>query len=75
MRTLPSNGASPPLTLTEREIEVIKWMRQGKTNWEISQILHISENTVKFHVKNIIRKLEVSTRTHAVALAMERGLL
>ena len=61
--------------LSAREREVLKWMKEGKTNWEISQILRISERTVKFHVQNVFMKLGASTRAHAVALAMDCGLI
>jgi DNA-binding CsgD family transcriptional regulator len=61
--------------LSVREREVLKWMKEGKTNWEISHILSISERTVKFHVQNILAKLQASTRGHAIALAMEQQLI
>ena len=61
--------------LSTREREVLGWMKEGKTSWEISQILHISERTVNFHVQNILSKLQASTRGHAIALAMQRGLI
>lgn len=60
--------------LSDREIEVLRWLKEGKSNWEISMILKISERTVKFHVKNICTKLDVINRTHAVVVAMERGI-
>jgi len=63
------------IALSQREREILDWVRKGKTNWEIAQILGISERTVKFHVQNIMVKLDVSSRTHAVAVAMERGLI
>lgn len=53
--------------LTEREHEVLHWVKMGKTNTEISMILNISLNTVKNHLKHIFAKLDVSTRAHAVA--------
>lgn len=62
------------IALSEREREILEWVRKGKTNWEIAQIIGISERTVKFHVQNIMFKLDVSSRTHAVAVAMEKGL-
>ena len=58
-------------SLTPRETEVLKWMKNGKTNWEIAVILGITERTVKFHITNILAKLNASTRSHAVALAFE----
>ncbi|MDC4223558.1 MAG: LuxR C-terminal-related transcriptional regulator, partial [Candidatus Manganitrophus sp.] len=74
MRTL-----SPPSThnpdLSHREREVLDWMKEGKTSWEISHILQISERTVNFHVQNILSKLQASTRGHAIALALQQGLI
>ena len=61
--------------LTRRETEVLKWMKEGKTNWEISSILDISERTVTFHVENIERKLDAVNKGHAIAIAMECGML
>lgn len=63
-----------PPALTEREKEIICWMKVGKTNWEISVILNITERTVKFHLQNIKRKLNVVNKAHAVAVAIEQGL-
>lgn len=53
--------------LTERESEILNWLGSGKTNWEIAQVLRISENTVKNHVQRILTKLKVTTRAQAVA--------
>lgn len=61
--------------LSVREVEVLKWIKEGKTNWEISMILNISERTVKFHVHNITLKLNAVNKSHAIAIAMDRGLL
>lgn len=57
--------------LTEREMDMVHWVKEGKTNWEISMILHISERTVKFHLDNIKEKLGAVSKTHAVAILME----
>lgn len=62
-------------TISEREREVLEWMKEGKTSWEISKILIISERTVNFHVQNILTKLQASTRGHAIALALQQGLI
>ncbi len=62
------------LNLTPRELTVLTWMKSGKTNWEISRILGVSERTVRFHVESIFMKLDVSSRTQAVAYAMETGM-
>ena len=61
--------------LTKREREVIRWVGEGKSNWELSMILKISESTVKFHMQNIEKKLNASNRAHAVALALGHGML
>jgi DNA-binding CsgD family transcriptional regulator len=64
-----------PNPLSERELEILRWIRAGRSSWQISMILSISEATVKFHIKNIMRKLDASTRTQAVASAMQRGYI
>ncbi|MES2263779.1 MAG: helix-turn-helix transcriptional regulator [Pseudomonadota bacterium] len=64
-----------PVTLTSRECETLYWLKEGKTNWEISAILSISERTAKFHVANVLDKLGASTRGHAVALAFAQNLI
>jgi DNA-binding NarL/FixJ family response regulator len=61
-------------TLSEREIDVLKLMAQGKSNKEIGSALFISEGTVKSHVKAIFAKMNVISRTEAVASATRRGL-
>src|SRR5713101_8262569 len=62
-------------TLSAREIDVLKLMPQGKSNKEIGSALFISEGTVKSHVKAIFAKLNVISRTEAVANATRRGLI
>ncbi|MEW6104593.1 MAG: LuxR C-terminal-related transcriptional regulator [bacterium] len=61
--------------LSQREKEVINWVKEGKTSWEISKILNISERTVNFHLSNIMQKLDAVNRTQAVAVAFEQGLI
>lgn len=73
MRTAFSPSDSHSL-LSAREREVLQWMIEGKTNWEASRILGISERTVKFHVQNILAKLQSSTRGQAIAHALEQRL-
>ncbi|WP_303909101.1 helix-turn-helix transcriptional regulator [Thiohalomonas denitrificans] len=65
--------ANESLPLTPRELEVLKWLSLGKSTWDISVILGIAERTVKFHVGNLLEKLDASTRAHAVAVASARG--
>ncbi|MFT3803162.1 MAG: autoinducer binding domain-containing protein [Burkholderiaceae bacterium] len=61
--------------LTPREIEVLKWAADGKTNEDIAAILTISEDTVKFHARNFVSKLQATNRMHAVVRAVVLGLL
>jgi NarL family two-component system response regulator LiaR len=61
--------------LTESERQVLTLMAEGMTNPQISERLVISTSTVRFHVSNILHKLDVTTRTRAVALAMRQHLI
>lgn len=74
-RAIPAASSNKRSPLSERETEVLSWAMAGKTNWEISMILSISERTVKFHVQNVMTKLEASSRAHAVAIALGQGLI
>ncbi|MBD1867091.1 response regulator transcription factor [Leptolyngbya sp. FACHB-541] len=60
--------------LTQREQQVIQLLVNGKGNADIMSALNISEGTVKFHINNILNKLNVSDRTQAVIVALKRGL-
>lgn len=61
--------------LSPREITVIQLIAKGLRNKEIADVLSISEETVKVHIKNIFAKLKVSDRTAVVAVALRRGIL
>jgi DNA-binding NarL/FixJ family response regulator len=61
--------------LTTRELEVLRLIRDGHRNKQIADVLCIAETTVNFHVKNLVDKLNANDRTHAVTLAVRRGLL
>ncbi|MDE3051422.1 MAG: helix-turn-helix transcriptional regulator [Nitrospirota bacterium] len=78
-RVLIANANTPLFNrvkgLSPREVTVLMWMKEGKTNWEIARIVGVTERTVRFHVEGIFMKLDVSSRTQAVAVAMEHGLL
>ena len=65
----------PPRMLTLREVEILRLIAHGLTNKEIGSQLHLSENTVKGYVKDILAKLNVHNRIEAVLLAKERGLI
>jgi DNA-binding NarL/FixJ family response regulator len=62
-------------TLTPRELEVLRLIRDGSKNKEIAAVLEISEATVNFHIKNLVGKLQANDRTHAVTIAIRRGML
>ena len=61
--------------ITDRELEILALMVEGKSNNEIAESIVISMSTVKFHVSNILSKLGVSSRTEAVALALKHNLV
>lgn len=70
------NGRNEPRQqLTDRELEVLRLLATGSSNHEIGEKLYISATTAKFHVSNIMRKLEVSRRAEAVYAASKRGLI
>jgi DNA-binding NarL/FixJ family response regulator len=61
--------------LTGRELEVLRLIRNGLRNKQIAGELEISETTVSFHIKNLVDKLQANDRTHAVTVALRRGLV
>lgn len=61
--------------LTARELEVLRLIRDGYRNKQIADQLSISENTVNFHIKNLMEKLQANDRTHAVTIGLRRGML
>jgi DNA-binding CsgD family transcriptional regulator len=65
----------PPNKLTNREIEVLNWIKEGKSSWEISIIFACSKRVVDFHVSNIKRKLNAATRAQAVAICLQQGII
>ena len=60
--------------LSDREREVLNLMAKGKSNQAMASELYISEATIKFHITNILSKLQVSDRTQAVLVALKRGI-
>ena len=71
-----AEGAVRMSTLvTQREVEILGWIKEGKTTADIARILHLSPFTVKNHVQNILKKLGARSRSHAIAQAMHLGLL
>jgi DNA-binding NarL/FixJ family response regulator len=61
--------------LTTRELQVLRFIRDGYRNKQIAGQLAIAETTVNFHIKNLVDKLGANDRTHAVTIALRRGLL
>ena len=61
--------------LTNRELDVLRLIRDGYRNKQIADHLSIAETTVNFHIKNLVDKLGANDRTHAVTIAIRRGLL
>ncbi|PAP97518.1 MAG: helix-turn-helix transcriptional regulator [Mesorhizobium sp.] len=64
-----------PFSLSVREKECISWVARGKSSWEIGKILNISYNTVNFHIKNGMRKLDCGSRTVAAIKAINMGII
>ena len=75
-KELPLSPDLPPMeTLTRREETILRLLTEGLTNAGIAARLNLSEGTVKNHVSEILSKLQANDRTHAVVLAIKRGLL
>ena len=70
-----ATDSSPKDGLTKRELEILELMVAGDSNPDIAEKLFVSRSTVKFHVSNILMKLEAATRTEAVAIALQRKLV
>jgi len=73
LSTRPSQSPVPD-PLTEREVEVLQLVAQGKSNQEIADELTISEATVRTHVSHILSKLHLASRTQATLYALREGL-
>jgi DNA-binding NarL/FixJ family response regulator len=75
LATVTDAPADDPLTaLNPRELEVLEQLARGRRNRQIAEALMISENTVKFHVANVLAKLGASSRGEAAAIARDAGL-
>jgi LuxR family transcriptional regulator, quorum-sensing system regulator CviR len=74
-QVMTRRDAKPLKDITSRERVILGWLSEGKSSWEISRMLQISERTVKFHLGNLYRKLEVTNRAQAVSAAVQAGLL
>lgn len=74
-RILTKKNGPQHICVTQREKEVLQWLKEGKSSWDISRILGISERTVNFHIYNIMEKLGAVNRPQVVAIAVHAGLL
>lgn len=75
-RFLVPHSAAPSVpSLSQRELEVLRWTMAGKTAWETGQLLCISEPTVKYHLRNTLAKLDVPSKHMAVLKAISLGLI
>ena len=71
----PNRSGPPQAQLTQRELQVLTGMSQGKSNSAIGRELYLSEDTIKTHARRLFRKLGVNDRAQAVALGFRRGLV
>ncbi|MER9558033.1 LuxR family transcriptional regulator [Mesorhizobium sp. M0323] len=70
-----SSGIEETPNLSPREKECILWTAKGKSSWEIGKIMGISVNTVNFHIKNVMRKMDAASRTTAAIKALKFGII
>ena len=75
LRAQGDTEAGLDISLTPREREIMIWVKDGKGTSEIASILKISQDTVKFHMKNVFQKLSVTSRSQAIAVAIENKLI
>ncbi len=72
---LTTQPAAQDFSLTQRELEVLEFLSQGLNNKQIAERLTLSRSTIKFHVSSILSKLSAGTRTEAVSIAHQHGLV
>ena len=76
LRILAPSSVEPGLRqLTPRELEVLRWTMEGKTAWEVGNVLGISERTAALHAIHVTRKLRCANKLQAVLKAISLGLL
>jgi DNA-binding NarL/FixJ family response regulator len=75
VRREPSEDVPECHPLTRRELEILRLAAEGHTNAELARMLWVTEQTVKFHLSNVYRKLQVTNRTEASRWAQIHGLL
>jgi ATP/maltotriose-dependent transcriptional regulator MalT len=72
---VPIESSSPDIVMTNREIQVLKYLAGGLNNQEISKLMNVSVHTIKAHIHNIFEKLSVQGRTEAVVKAIKDNLI
>ena len=75
MRLMPEAGTAPEHPLSDREVEVVRLLADGRSNREIADALFLAEGTVKNLVTSVLSKLQVRDRTQAAIRARELGIL
>lgn len=75
LRCVSESAGEGAVHLTEREQECLLWTARGKTTWEVSQVLSITESTTRFHLRNAMTKLDVFSKHHAVVKAVLLSLI
>lgn len=76
LKEVPNNdSATSQTTLTEQQLSIAGLVAKGLTNREIGEQLYLSENTIKFHIQNIMRKLDVPNRIALVAKLIQQGVI
>lgn len=75
LQGIRKDEVNPFMELSEREFEVLRLIATGKSNTEIAETLVVSENTIKTHISNLLKKLHVSDRTQAAVYAWQEGIV
>ena len=75
MRQLADHQTIPDVTVSEREKEILRWTAVGKSAWDVSEILNLSNRTVEWHIAEAMKKIGATNRVQAVVLALKRGLI
>ncbi|CAB3835129.1 response regulator transcription factor [Achromobacter mucicolens] len=73
-QTPPPPGSAERHRLTARETQIVQWLARGASNKVIARELDVSESTVKIHVQNVLKKLNLTSRVQVAVYAVERGL-
>lgn len=75
LRTFEQLNKSNAIPFTKREVECIRWVSKGKTSWEVSKILGVSERTVNFHIQNCMKKTNSVNRQQVISKCLLGGII